>query len=341
MAKARARAALRIASGAKQACELPDIDEIEAQLQCLSRSGEPLRRRSGIRDIQVAALRVMRLLAEFSPRLVGDPAFGFIYRGREARIELVAQAWEQVQYVLAAARIGYLQQKSRPGEAAFGEYATVNVSLVGPVSICLRVRIRQSPDEDGCSQASPIGLGLDELESLLENEGELEENSSRLCPRAEVPRSRSARLRQLLDPLETIFQDSRTHPEGDVLYHSLQVFELACGGYPYDEDFLLAALVHDVGKAIDPRDAVQAGLQAIRDCTSERTQWFVENLPLAKKCLNGTAGRRLRARLQAHPDYEQLIELARIDREGRQIGMSVRDLDAVLASLERLAEENG
>ena len=40
------------------------------------------------------------------------------------------------------------------------------------------------------------------------------------------------------------------HPEGDALYHSLQVFDLACEESPYDEDFLLAALLHDVGKAM-------------------------------------------------------------------------------------------
>ena len=51
------------------------------------------------------------------------------------------------------------------------------------------------------------------------------------------------------------------HPEGDALYHSLQVFELAREERPYDEEFLLAALLHDVGKAIDPSDHVEAALQ--------------------------------------------------------------------------------
>jgi len=39
-------------------------------------------------------------------------------------------------------------------------------------------------------------------------------------------------------------QPPQYHPEGDALYHSLQVFELAREARPYDEEFLLAALLH-------------------------------------------------------------------------------------------------
>ena len=67
----------------------------------------------------------------------------------------------------------------------------------------------------------------------------------------------------LLAPLEDVMQSPENHPEGDVLYHSLQVFELARQKLPYDEEFLLAALLHDVGKAIDRRDHVAAGLEAL------------------------------------------------------------------------------
>ena len=40
-------------------------------------------------------------------------------------------------------------------------------------------------------------------------------------------------------------------------------FDLARDELPYDEEFLLAALLHDVGKAIDPHDHVAAGLEAL------------------------------------------------------------------------------
>ena len=56
-----------------------------------------------------------------------------------------------------------------------------------------------------------------------------------------------------------IKQNPKYHPEGDALYHSLQVFHLAREARPYDEEFLLAALLHDVGKAIDPQDHCERG----------------------------------------------------------------------------------
>ena len=56
-----------------------------------------------------------------------------------------------------------------------------------------------------------------------------------------------------------------------MLYHSLQVFELARDARPYDEEFLLAALLHDVGKGIDPADHVGAALSVLEGLITERT----------------------------------------------------------------------
>ena len=80
-----------------------------------------------------------------------------------------------------------------------------------------------------------------------------------------------------LAPLEAVKQNSKYHPEGDALFHSLQVFELARHARPYDEEFLLAALLHDVGKAIDPHDHVTTGVEALRGAVPERTLLLVEH----------------------------------------------------------------
>ena len=53
----------------------------------------------------------------------------------------------------------------------------------------------------------------------------------------------------LLRPLASVRQDISRHPEGDVLYHSLQVFSHACDQLSYDEELLTAALLHEVGQA--------------------------------------------------------------------------------------------
>ena len=83
--------------------------------------------------------------------------------------------------------------------------------------------------------------------------------------------------RSLLLPLEKVMQRPLYHPEGDALYHSLQVFDLAHDELPYDEEFLLAALLHDVGKGIDPQDHIGAALEALDTHITPRTSWLIEH----------------------------------------------------------------
>ena len=102
--------------------------------------------------------------------------------------------------------------------------------------------------------------GPDERERLLRlAEAEAASGASAAAGGDTVDRFRTYEL--LLLPLEHVMQLPEEHPEGDVLYHSLQVFELARQSLPYDEEFLTAALLHDVGKAIDRRDHMAAGLE--------------------------------------------------------------------------------
>ena len=145
----------------------------------------------------------------------------------------------------------------------------------------------------------------------------------------------------LLAPLESVAQSPEEHPEGDVLYHSLQVFELARDALPYDEDFLLAALLHDVGKAIDRRDHVAAGLEALEGSISTRTAWLIEHHVEALSFRNGSVGARLRRRLEAAESFDELLLLADCDRQGRRVGMSVPEVCEALGYVRELDGECG
>jgi hypothetical protein len=145
--------------------------------------------------------------------------------------------------------------------------------------------------------------------------------------------------RMVLRPLEKVTQNPAWHPEGDALYHSLQVFELARDQQPYDEEFLLAALLHDVGKAIDSHDHVAAGLDALEGAITPRTQFLIAHHMEAHAIHGGTIGHRAKLRLEESPDYEDLVLLGELDRAGRQTGVQVCTIDEALAYIKALEEE--
>lgn len=160
--------------------------------------------------------------------------------------------------------------------------------------------------------------------------------SQQLAARTLLWEERFTHYAELLRPLADVRQDAERHPEGDALYHSLQVFELACDAAAYDEEFLTAALLHDVGKAIDRRDHLAAGLKALEGLVTPRTAWLMENLPLAQDLAAGTLGARARRRLESSEDIEELALLAECDRQGRVCGARVRDLEDALDHLRKL-----
>ena len=153
----------------------------------------------------------------------------------------------------------------------------------------------------------------------------------------DLPDSRFAHYLALLLPLDRVRQSMDTHPEGDVLYHCLQVFELTCDAQPWDEELLTAALMHDVGKGIDPRDSHQAGLRALNGYVTERTLWLIENLPSAHRIFEGTLGVRARRRLAIAADWAELDLLAASDREGRVPGRRVRSAEDAVEFLRQLS----
>lgn len=151
--------------------------------------------------------------------------------------------------------------------------------------------------------------------------------------------NRFALFRLRLEPLEAVKQHPKRHPEGDALYHSLQVFELARRERPYDEEFLLAALLHDVGKAISTEDHVAATVEALRGAVTPRTLWLIEHhlddSRARKRLLAGVVGQADEA-----PEHLDDLKLLRaLDEAGRVPGCVVGTVEEALAYIAGLERE--
>ncbi len=131
----------------------------------------------------------------------------------------------------------------------------------------------------------------------------------------------------LLERLSQVQLDRDLHPEGEALYHSLQVFELGRAERPYDEELLLACLLHDVGLGLDRRHPVRAALEALGPLVTERTVFLIEHRPTALEFL--TTGQVSRS-LRRSEHFDDLVLLARCDRDGRVAGADVPEIDQAL-----------
>jgi HD domain-containing protein len=244
------------------------------------------------------------------------------------------------QIALEAARLIFVQQESEYYRAKLQAARRLCQGLVTPADLPSTREIRKElqsirrssstalPDEasDTHGEAPDADRGLD-VWRPAEN----------LTP-AEVDGLDRFRIYQLLlAPLENVRQNPKYHPEGDALYHSLQVFELARAALPYDEEFQLAALLHDVGKAIEPRDSVAAGLAALSGHITERTAWLIEHQPHAAALRDGSLGARSQRRLMASESFDDLMLLYDCDRRGRASGVAVLDLEEALEHVRQLA----
>ena len=83
-------------------------------------------------------------------------------------------------------------------------------------------------------------------------------------------------LLSLLNELQDVEQNPQFHPEGDALYHSIQVYQCA-KLETNDPELLAAALLHDVGKSIDYPKHDHAGAEAIEGLLSPRIAWLIRH----------------------------------------------------------------
>lgn len=336
--RAKMKAGRKVCGGWVKPSLLPSNAEIRDEIQRFVSLYEGDRRFDNLRDMRLAAWRVMSLLRPFKPRLIGSTLTGFIRRGSDIDIHLFPSSLEAVRSTLE--QQGYFYQVEHKQVRKHGEeriYTHIHVREKYPVELTCYAADQAHVVLNSSITGKPMErANLEELTDLLLREyPDLDLDTLQASTEPEIDRFELYRL--LLLPLEKIEQSRKYHPEGDALYHSLQVFELASCEKPYDEEFLLAALLHDVGKGIDPLDHVAAGLEALEGAITPRTAWLIEHHMETHKIQDGTIGARALRRLQQHPDYEELILLGECDRGGRIPGARVSELDDALEQLRELA----
>jgi len=338
--RAKMKAARKVCHGWIKPSDLPSNQEIRSEVQRFAVLYEGDQRDDRLLEMRIEALRIMRLLKSWRPRLIGSTLTGFVRQGSDIDIHVFTSSLEAVTGVLDQEGMTYDVERKFVRRWN-RQFVHVHIQDRFPVELTL-----YPPAESHVVQRSSItGKSMErasvaELEKLLGSvyaDLDLED----AVFQAENRVDRFQVYRALLMPLAKVEQSRKYHPEGDVLYHSLQVFDLACEELPYDEEFLLAALLHDVGKGIDPQDHVEAGLQALDDLITPRTVWLIRFHMHMHQLKAGTLGVRARRRLRQSEDFEELEILGRCDRDGRVAGAPASDLDDALDYIRDLSQHYG
>src|SRR5438552_11575064 len=305
---AKRKAARRICRGQLKPEDLPSNAEIREQIQLFARIHEGDKRTENLSDMRLEALRLMRLLRTFRPRLIGSVMTGHVRKGSDIDIHVFTDSAGLITDVLE--NEGYQFDVERKQIVKFAEARVfTHIHIYDQFNYELTV---YSEDRAHYVFKSSITGKAIERASIRE----LEELLLREYPEIRIDEELAATttvvdpyhiFRMLLLPLEEVQQSPRYHPEGDVLYHSLQVFELAKEHRPYDEEFLLAALLHDIGKGLDRHDHVAAGLSALEGLITERTRFFIAHHMDAHQVREGSLSARLRRKLEQSPAFDELM----------------------------------
>lgn len=340
--RAKQKAAHRLCQGWVKPADLPSNAEIRDEVQALARLHEGERRTDNLREMRIEALRMMRLLARFRPRLIGSVLTGHIRAGSDIDLHLFSDSIESISHVLDEQGLIYELERKRvrkhDEERIFTHF---HVRDRFPFELTLY----PADKAHHVFKSSITGQAIDrtsiaELEQFLEREYPELDIESEVQNAADRP-DRFQVYQSLLLPLENVKQNLKYHPEGEALYHSLQVFDHMRDERPYDEECLLAALLHDIGKAIDPHDHVRAGLEALDGFITPRTRWLIEHHMDGQEALDGTLGARAHRRLKESEDYDDLLTLARCDRAGRQRGAEAPELEEALDYIRELGATFG
>lgn len=326
--RAKLKAARRICRGWVKPADLPSNTEIRDQIQTLARLYEGDSRTKNLMDMRIEAVRLMQILSRFRPKLIGSVLTGHVRSGSDIDIHVFSDSVQAVTLLLDEHGLVFDVEHKRvrkDGEETI--YVHIHVKDRFPFELTVYPADKAHYVFKSSITGKAIErAGLSELLEFLGREyPEVDIHAAIADLDDQVDRFQV--YESLLLPLESTKQSRKYHPEGDALYHSLQVFDLARDALPYDEEFLLAAILHDIGKAIDPLDHVGAALEALEGFATERTLWLIAHHMDAHGIWDGTLGVRAHRRLRRSENYEELVLLSECDRAGRTPGVQVPELE--------------
>src|SRR6516225_4670238 len=116
---AKRKAAKRLCRQSVKPEDLPSNAEIREQIQLFARIHEGQRRTQHLRDIRLEALRLMRLLRPFRPRLIGSVMTGHVRKGSDIDIHVFSDSPALVTDLLEQA--GYPHELERKQIVKHGE----------------------------------------------------------------------------------------------------------------------------------------------------------------------------------------------------------------------------
>jgi hypothetical protein len=320
--------------------DLPSNAEIREQIQSLARFYEGDARDENLLQMRLEALRMMRLLRAFRPRLIGSVLTGHVRKGSDVDLHVFGDHLSAITTVLDDENFRYTVEHKRIRKHN-EERVFTHVHVASRFNIELTVYASDKanyPFKSSITGKTIERAGIEQLEQLLREQHPSIDLEAEIDS-AEHGFDRFETFRTLLETLADVKQNPAYHPESDALYHSLQVFELARDRAPYDEEFLLAALLHDVGKAIDPSDHVSAGIAALEGTISERTEFLIAHHMDALAIKDGTIGHRAKQRLAASEHFDDLMLLRELDTAGRRRGVVVCTVSEALAYVAELEGE--
>ena len=338
---AKRKAAKRVCRGPVKPNDLPSNAEIRELIQSFARLHEGESRTKNLREMRLHALRLMRHLCRFRPRLIGSVLTGHTRKGSDIDLHLFSDYLEPIASTLDDEGLQY--DVERKTITKHGEERTF-IHIHVHDTFAFELTIYPEDKAHYVFTSSITGKAIERV-SIAELEQFLAAEYPGIALDAEVEERNEAvdphqLFRLLLLPLETVKQNPQYHPEGDVLYHSLQVFEQAKEARSWDEEFLLAALLHDVGKGIDAFDHVLAGLQALEGLITERTAWLIEHHMEALAYKSQSLGYKAKRRLEDSEHFDDLMLLRDCDDAGRVPGAMVGTVDEALAFIREVERSN-